>query len=112
MSPKALEAVALAALAWNRARLVRIKVAKRVPVDYLHPAYTLAQRHLDAARKAEAKAKAALRSACAKADQIPDIPGICHSGTSTRVRAREAGHLRKPEFLLPIKRDRTGIHMR
>jgi len=52
----------------NRARLVRIKVAKRVPVDYLHPAYTLAQRHLDAARKAEAKAKAALRSACAKAD--------------------------------------------
>lgn len=59
-----LEAVAAAALAWNRARLHRIAVTKQhaealrwftVPV-------------VNDARKAEAAAKARLRKACAAAD--------------------------------------------
>ena len=57
-------AVAAAALAWNRARLVRIATAKRA--DMPHPLGRLEQ-----ARKAESKAKAALRKACAKADPAP-----------------------------------------
>lgn len=57
-----LQAVALAALEWNRARLARIEVAKRVP-DWPHPAHTAASRVL-----AEAQAKATLRKACQRAD--------------------------------------------
>lgn len=60
-----LSAVAAAALAWNRARLVRIDTAKRLH-ELQHPL-----RHLDLARKAEAQALAALRKACAKADPKP-----------------------------------------
>jgi len=62
-----LEAVAAAALAWNRARLRRIEVSKRVP-DWPHPQHAMASRTLDNARKAEAQAKARLRKACAAAD--------------------------------------------
>ena len=62
-----LEAVAAAALAWNRARLARIAIAKRVP-QLLHPQHGTASRALDAARKTEAQAKARLRKACAAAD--------------------------------------------
>ena len=62
-----LEAVAAAALAWNRARLTRIEVARRVP-DWRHPQHAMASRTLDNARKAEAQAKARLRKACAAAD--------------------------------------------
>lgn len=62
-----LEAVAAAALAWNRARLARIAIAKRVP-HLLHPRHGAASRTLDAARKTEAQAKARLRKACAAAD--------------------------------------------
>ena len=61
------EAVAAAALAWNRARLARIAIAKRVP-DWLHPGHARAQQALDMARKHEAAAKARLRKACAAAD--------------------------------------------
>lgn len=60
-----LSAVAAAALAWNRARLVRIDTAKRLH-ELQHPL-----RHLALARKAEAQALAALRKACAKADPKP-----------------------------------------
>lgn len=62
-----LEAVAAAALAWNRARVARIAIAKRVPQS-LHPQHGTASRALDAARKTEAQAKARLRKACAAAD--------------------------------------------
>jgi len=63
-----LEAVTTAALAWNRARLARIEVARRVP-DWRHPQYAMASpRAFDDARKAEASAKARLRKACAAAD--------------------------------------------
>lgn len=67
MNKSTIEAVAAAALAWNRARLRRIEAAKRVP-PFLHPQHATASRALDAARKAEAQAKAALRKACAAAD--------------------------------------------
>ena len=62
-----LEAVAAAALAWNRARLARIEVARHVP-DWRHPQHAMASRALSSARKAEATAKARLRKACAAAD--------------------------------------------
>ena len=62
-----LEAVAAAALAWNRARLDRIAIAKRVP-EWPHPLHARASQALGLARKAEATAKARLRKACAAAD--------------------------------------------
>lgn len=62
-----LEAVAAAALAWNRARLARIAIAKRVP-PWSHPLHRQAEQALTLARKAEAAAKARLRKACAAAD--------------------------------------------
>ena len=62
-----LEAVAAAALAWNRARLARIAIAKRVP-EWPHPLHTRASQALALARKVEATAKARLRKACAAAD--------------------------------------------
>lgn len=62
-----LEAVAAAALAWNRARLVRIAIAKRVP-QWPNPLHTRASQMLALARKDEATAKARLRKACAAAD--------------------------------------------
>ena len=62
-----LEAVAAAALAWNRARLTPIEVARRVP-DWRHPQHAMASRTLGNARKAEAQAKARLRKACRRAD--------------------------------------------
>lgn len=62
-----LEAVAAAALAWNRARLERIEIARRVP-EWRHPQHAMASRALSSARKAEATAKARLRKACAAAD--------------------------------------------
>jgi len=64
-----LEALAVAALAWNRARLRRIEAAKRVP-GWQHPQHAKASRALDDARKAEAQAKARLRKACAAADPV------------------------------------------
>ncbi|WP_156914010.1 hypothetical protein [Comamonas badia] len=63
-----LQAVATAALAWNRARLRRIAMAKRVPGSFLHPHYGRASQGLADARKEEAAAKARLRKACAAAD--------------------------------------------
>ena len=62
-----LEAVAAAALAWNRARLARIAIAKRVP-EWPHRLHARASQALALARKAEATAKARLRKACAAAD--------------------------------------------
>lgn len=62
-----MQTVAAAALAWNRARLRRIEVAKRVP-EWPHAQHAAASRALDDARKAEAQAKAALRKACQRAD--------------------------------------------
>lgn len=66
-------AVAAAALAWNRARLVRIAAGKRAnrAPHALHPDYFKAGAALTQARKDEAQAKAALRKACAKADPAP-----------------------------------------
>ena len=63
-------AVAAAALAWNRARLVRIALAKRTP-PWPHPLHFQAEPVLRQARKAEAQALAVLRKACAKADPAP-----------------------------------------
>lgn len=62
-----LEAVAAAALVWNRARLARIAIAKRVP-EWPHRLHARASQALALARKAEATAKARLRKACAAAD--------------------------------------------
>ncbi|WP_146033768.1 hypothetical protein [Alicycliphilus denitrificans] len=62
-----LEALAAAALAWNRARLARIAIAKRVP-EWPHPLHARASQILALARKDEATAKARLRKACAAAD--------------------------------------------
>ena len=59
-----LEAVAAAALAWNRARLHRIAVTKQ-HAEALRW-FTVAV--VNDARKAEAAAKARLRKACAAAD--------------------------------------------
>lgn len=59
-----LEAVAAAALAWNRARLHRIAVTKK-NADALRW-FTVPV--VNDARKAEATAKARLRKACAAAD--------------------------------------------
>ena len=60
-----MEAVAAAAIAWNRARL-RIVAAKAVPAGAL--CYTTEEHALRLAKQAEAKAKAHLRKMCAKAD--------------------------------------------
>ena len=65
---KAMQAVAVAAIQWNRARLLRIAIAKRVPADWRHPQHMAASDVLAEARRAEAKAKAALRKACGAAD--------------------------------------------
>lgn len=65
-----LATVATAALAWNRARLVRIAATKRV-VQWPHPDYQQRQIALAHSRKAEAKALAALRKTCALADPAP-----------------------------------------
>ena len=62
-----LVAVAAAALAWNRARLVRIATAKRV-LPWPHPQHQPTDNALRYSRKAEAKALALLRKACASAD--------------------------------------------
>lgn len=62
------EAVAGAAMAWHHARLRRIAIAKRVPVDWRHPQHMAASHVLAEARKAEAKALAGLRKACREAD--------------------------------------------
>ncbi len=61
---KAMQAVAVAAIEWNRARLVRIAIVKQ-QADKLR---WFRVGTVDDARKAEAKAKAALRKACAVAD--------------------------------------------
>lgn len=63
-------AVAAAALAWNRARLARIALAKLTP-PWPHPLHFQAEHALKQARKAETQALAALRRACAKADPAP-----------------------------------------
>lgn len=62
-----LTVVAIAAIAWNRARLVRVATAKRV-LPWPHPQHQLTDDALRYSRKAEAKALAALRKACASAD--------------------------------------------
>jgi hypothetical protein len=61
-------AVAAAALAWNRARLRRIAVAKRVPDSLFHPDSSRAEAARGLALKAEAHALAGLRKACRIAD--------------------------------------------
>ncbi|ARU04755.1 hypothetical protein CCO03_08755 [Comamonas serinivorans] len=62
----AIETVAEAAIAWNRARLHRIAVARSVPS--LAIGYSEQEHQLRLAKKAEAQAKAYLRKICAKAD--------------------------------------------
>lgn len=59
-----LDAVAHAALAWNRARLARIAVVKQ----YAEALRYYSVPEVNDARRAETKAKAALRKACAAAD--------------------------------------------
>ncbi len=61
-----MKAVADAAIAWNRARLQRISVAKAVPAGAL--CYTVEEHAMRLAKQAEAKAKDHLRKMCAKAD--------------------------------------------
>lgn len=61
-----MKAVAEAAIAWNRARLQRISVAKAVPAGAL--GYSVEEHAMRLAKQAEAKAKARLRKMCAKAD--------------------------------------------
>ncbi|MGQ8880773.1 hypothetical protein ACUTR7_24890 [Delftia sp. NA_296.1] len=61
-----MEAVAAAAIAWNRARLQRITAAKAVPAGAL--CYTAEEHTMRLAKQAEARAKAQLRKMCAKAD--------------------------------------------
>lgn len=68
-----LQAVAAAALEWNRARLRRIAVRKALPADVFSEAYMRGYLVLDTARTAEAKAKAALRRACEAADPRPIV---------------------------------------
>lgn len=60
----ALATVAAVALAWNRARLHRIAVTK----EHAEALRWFTVPEVDAARKAEAAAKARLRKACAAAD--------------------------------------------
>lgn len=62
----AMQAVAEAAIAWNKARLIRIAAAKEVPSGAL--GYTAEEHELRLAKATEARAKAALRKACAAAD--------------------------------------------
>lgn len=62
----AMDAVAQAAIDWNRARLVRIAAAKAVPADVI--GYTQEEHQMRLAKRAEAHAKAHLRKMCAKAD--------------------------------------------
>lgn len=57
-----------AALAWNRARLRRITIRNALPTNVFSHEYLRGFPALDRARKDEAKAKAALRKACAAAD--------------------------------------------
>lgn len=59
--------VAAAAIAWNRARLRRIAVTKRIPIDWRVDRYSAARTAYTLARKDEARALAALRKACAAA---------------------------------------------
>ena len=61
-----LEAVAKAAIDWNRARLRRIAAGKAVPANVI--GYTAEEHRLRIAKKDEAQAKAHLRKMCAKAD--------------------------------------------
>jgi hypothetical protein len=65
------DAVAAAAIEWNRARLRRIAAAKRVPDGLFHPDYSRAETARAWALKAEARALAKLRKACAAADPAP-----------------------------------------
>lgn len=62
----AMEKVADAAIAWNRARLQRIVAAKCVQVGVV--GYSAEEHRLRVAKKSEAQAKAYLRKMCAKAD--------------------------------------------
>lgn len=62
----AMQKVAQAAIAWNRARLKRIAVAKTVPAFTI--GYSAQEHQLRQARAQEAKAKAVLRKACMCAD--------------------------------------------
>lgn len=62
-----LVAVALAAMVWHRARADRLAVAKLVRAEQLHHPLS----HLAQARGTEARALAALRKACAKAEADP-----------------------------------------
>lgn len=61
-----MEAVATAAIAWNRARMQRIAAAKVVPAGAI--GYSAEEHRLRIAKKAEAQAKAYLRKVCTKAD--------------------------------------------
>ncbi|TAN10035.1 MAG: hypothetical protein EPN34_12380 [Burkholderiaceae bacterium] len=61
-------AVAAAALAWNRARLRRIAVAKCVPDSRFHANSSRAEAARAAALRVEAHALAGLRKACRIAD--------------------------------------------
>ena len=75
LHPTHLAAVALAAMAWHRARAARLAVAKRIRGDQLqHP-----MRHLAQARQTESKALAALRKACAKAEPGPTNANASYS---------------------------------
>ena len=62
----AMDAVAQAAIDWNRARLLRIAAAKAVPAGAI--GYTQEEHQMRLAKRAEAQAKAHLRKMCAKAD--------------------------------------------
>lgn len=64
---RAREAIVDAAMALHHARLRRIAAAKAVPDHILHPYHRAATHALDAARKAESAAKAALFRACTAA---------------------------------------------
>ncbi|WOP14513.1 hypothetical protein [Ottowia sp. SB7-C50] len=61
---KAMQAAAVAAIEWNRARLVRIAVTKQHAEALKH--YSVPA--VNDARRQETKAKARLRAACAVAD--------------------------------------------
>lgn len=61
-----LEAVAKAAIDWNRARLQHIAAGKAVPTNVI--GYSVEEHRFRDAKSAEAGAKARLRKMCVKAD--------------------------------------------
>ena len=79
MNNRTMQAVAVAAIEWNRARLVRIAVMKQYAEALKH--YSVPA--VNDARQAEAKAKAALRKACAAADPASVVINV----TPTKYRA-------------------------